>query len=72
MAKRKFEDWGGELLYPRSYQKPLIAAIRNKIYDRACCVWHRRAGKDLTVTTKKDWKNTNIPDWIIFRALIKQ
>jgi phage terminase large subunit len=49
MSKSRFEDWGGEILYPRSYQKPLIAAIRNKKYDRACCVWHRRAGKDLTV-----------------------
>ena len=49
MARQLTRITGGEILHPRSYQKPLIAAIRNGHFKRACCVWHRRAGKDLTV-----------------------
>lgn len=33
--------------YPRSYQRGLWDAILNQNLDRACCVQHRRSGKDL-------------------------
>lgn len=33
---------------PRDYQIPIFAALDND-YRRACLVWHRRAGKDLTL-----------------------
>ena len=32
---------------PRDYQLPLIKSLETK--DRAMCLWHRRAGKDLTL-----------------------
>src|SRR5688572_6050417 len=41
------------LFTPRSYQKPVIAAMDAGI-TRAITVWHRRAGKDLT------WLNITI------------
>ena len=33
---------------PRSYQRPLWLALEGGV-KRACAVWHRRAGKDLTL-----------------------
>ena len=33
---------------PRSYQVDIFAALDGD-YRRACLVWHRRAGKDLTL-----------------------
>jgi hypothetical protein len=35
--------------FPRSYQYEFFKAMDVESYKRACLVWHRRAGKDLTV-----------------------
>jgi hypothetical protein len=42
-------DWA-----PRSYQLPLWQALESGV-KRACCVWHRRAGKDLTFLNFIAW-----------------
>ena len=34
--------------WPRSYQRPLLAAMLGHRYDRFMAVWHRGAGKDYT------------------------
>jgi len=39
---------------PRAYQLPLWEALQNGA-KRACAVWHRRAGKDLTVLNYIAW-----------------
>ena len=34
---------------PRDYQTPLLKTIWRGLRKRACCIWHRRAGKDITL-----------------------